>query len=304
VSVRVLVPDAETGFYRGTRFDWAGAVASLTYRDREFYGPWFDKTATSVLDFAYDGQDIVAGPNTMMMGPADEFDTRGPIGWAQAPVGGVAVKIGVGALRKPDLAGYSQFRTFEVIDPGRRTMTADTDAVTFTHELEAAGYAYHYEKTLRLPAGAPRLLIEHRLRNTGGRAFATSVYNHNFLTFGGGGIGEGLSIEAGFPMVAGQDLPFDAAVIRGNRLDYLRLLGGRDRVAAPIAGFGGDAADNRVRIADAGRGMAVTFQGDRPLTHVELWSIRSVVSVEPFVSLNVAPGEEVGWAYAYDYEAP
>jgi hypothetical protein len=50
--------------------------------------------------------------------------------------------------------------------------------------------------------------------------------------------------------------------------------------------------------------MAVTFQGDRPLTHVELWSIRSVVSVEPFVGLSVAPGEEVSWTYAYDYEAP
>lgn len=303
VTARVLTPDADKGFYRGTRFDWSGAIASLTYKDREFYGPWFTKTAASVQDFTYDGEDIIAGLNTMMTGPADEFDTSGPLGWDTARVGGVVIKIGVGALRKAD-AEYSKFHPLEIVDPGQRTIRVGPDTVTFTQDLDAGGYAYRYEKTLTLPEGAGRLVIEHRLRNLGEQAFTTSVYNHNFLTFGGGGIGDGLSIEAPFQIATTRTPAPEAAVIRGARFEYLKPLVGRDQVSAPLTGFGDQASDNHIRIADTRRGMAVTFKGDRPLTRVELWSIRSVVSFEPFVTLTVAPGQEVRWSYVYDYEAP
>lgn len=303
VMARVLIPDAGHGFYRGTRFDWAGAVASLVYRGREFYGPWFHQTSENVHDFAYDGDQIVAGANTMMLGPADEFDTASPLGWDSGPVGGVAVKIGVGALRKPE-AAYSKFRKLEIVDPGVRTLAADADSASFVHELEAAGYAYRYEKVLSLPEGAAELVIEHRLKNTGASAFTTSVYNHNFLTFGGEGVGDGLSIEAPFAFASDHPPAADAAVIRGKRVEYLRALAGEDCVSAPLTGFGDQASDNRIRTVDARRGMAVTFQGDRPLTRVELWSIRTVVSFEPFVTLTVEPGQEVSWRYLYVYEAP
>lgn len=303
VTARVLKPDADHGFYRGTRFDWSGAVASLVYRDREFYGPWFHKTSDQVHDFAYEGDDIVAGPNTMMLGPADELDTSGPLGWDAAPIGGVAVKIGVGAVRKTE-AVYSKFRKLEIVDPGVRVLTVGANTASFVHELTAAGVGYRYEKILTLPDGAARMAIEHRLKNTGAQVFTTSVYNHNFLTFGGDGIGDGLSIEAPFAFASSQPPAADAAVIRGARLEYLKPLIDRDLVAAPLTGFGDQASDNHIRIADARRGMAVTFRGDRPLTRVELWSIRTVVSFEPFVTLTIQPGQEVRWSYVYDYEAP
>ena len=35
-------PDLARGFYRGTRFDQAGVVTSLTFKGRDFYGPWFE----------------------------------------------------------------------------------------------------------------------------------------------------------------------------------------------------------------------------------------------------------------------
>ncbi len=62
ITARILLPDAQKGFYRGTRFDWSGGAHSLAYRGQEFYGPWFDKTSASVRDFAYDGEHIIAGP--------------------------------------------------------------------------------------------------------------------------------------------------------------------------------------------------------------------------------------------------
>jgi hypothetical protein len=304
ITARILLPDAQKGFYRGTRFDWSGAVQSLVYKNREFYGLWFTKTSASVRDFAYDGEDIIAGPQTSMTGPADEFDTAKPLGWDAAAVGGVFVKIGVGVLRKPDEANYAPFRTYEIVDPGKRTSNVGKDAVTFTHELTSAatGYGYLYKKTLRLPKGEPRLLIEHSLKNTGAQPITTTVYNHNFVALGGEGVGEGLTVSAPFQIKTARPPAEDAAAIRGDQIVYLKPLRERERVAVTMEGFGATAADNRIKVRDPRLGMAVTFTGDQPLTRMQLWSIRSVVAVEPFVTLTVEPGQEVRWTYAYDYE--
>ncbi|MDB5454684.1 MAG: hypothetical protein JWP92_269 [Caulobacter sp.] len=305
VTVKVLLPDAEKGFYRGARFDWSGVVGGLTFKGQQFYGPWFSKISPDVRDFSYDGDDIVAGPNTAMTGPADEFDTAEPQGWAAAQPGGVFVKIGVGALRKPDDVKYSPFRSYQIVDPGRRTLKVSRDAVTFTHTLNvpATGYAYVYKKTLRLPKGAPRLLIVHSLRNTGSKTITTTVYNHNFLTFGGGPIGAGLSIATPFAITSAKPPAAEAAAIRGDQIVYLKTLRDRDRVTAPIEGYGATAADNAGKVSQADLKAAVAFHGDQPLSRLALWSIRSVVALEPFVTLVVAPGREVSWTYAYDYFA-
>ena len=51
--------------------------------------------------------------------------------------------------------------------------------------------------------------------------------------------------------------------------------------------------------AKAGAGYRVT--GDRPLSRMALWSIRSNVSVEPFVRMDIPPGGEFTWSYTYEY---
>ncbi len=58
-----------------------------------------------------------------------------------------------------------------------------TDSVTFTQKIANGpmGYAYDYEKTLRLVPGTTQLVIEHVLKNTGTKAISSNVYNHNFL---------------------------------------------------------------------------------------------------------------------------
>ena len=53
LAARVALPDLANGFYRGTRFDQAGVITSLTLNGREFYGPWFERTAPDVLDYIY-----------------------------------------------------------------------------------------------------------------------------------------------------------------------------------------------------------------------------------------------------------
>ena len=38
--------------------------------------------------------------------------------------------------------------------------------------------------------------------------------------------------------------------------------------------------------------------GDHPLASVALWSIRSVLAIEPFISVAVEPGKEMAWKYS------
>src|SRR5262249_11265244 len=64
VHVRLYLPDVNTGFYRGTRFDWAGVIGSLQFAGHDYYPQWFDRSDGRVHDFTYEAGEIVAGPCT------------------------------------------------------------------------------------------------------------------------------------------------------------------------------------------------------------------------------------------------
>ena len=302
----VLLPDARSGFYRSTRFDWSGIVSSLTLGAQEYYGLWFDQTAGNVRDYMFDRGGIVAGPNTAIIGPSEAFDASDPPGWAEAKPGETFLKIGVGMLRKPaDGAAYSSFRLYEIVDPGVWKVSRRRDSVTFTQTLDdtASGYGYVYRKTVRLVPGAPAMVLAHTLTNTGRKPIRTTVFNHNFLTFGDAPVAAGLTIETPYPIVAGRPARSDAAAVVGGKVVYSRALADGEVYSIPITGFGAAAADNRIRIANAA-GASVEIRGDRPLASLALWSIRSIVAAEPFVTISVAPGTTSGWQYAYRYTAP
>jgi len=57
----------------------------------------------------------------------------------------------------------------------------------------------------------------------------------------------------------------------------------------------------RVEHLKSGAGFRVT--SDRPVASMSLWSIRSVISVEPFVDVSTAPGATTTWTYTYTYFA-
>ncbi len=103
IVARIAPPDLANGFYRGTRFDQAGVITSLKLNGREFYGPWFDRTAPEVLDYAYDATGaVVAGPDSATSGPIEEF---APLDFT--PISGSRfIKIGVGILAQPDSQPY------------------------------------------------------------------------------------------------------------------------------------------------------------------------------------------------------
>jgi hypothetical protein len=306
ISARVYLPDVQRGFYRGLRFDWAGVIGSLTYRGHEFYVPWFQAMSNRVWDFVFQGDGIIASANSAATGPVEEFNSEGgALGYADAAPGGTFLKIGVGVLRRPDATAYSSYRMYPMVDAGRRTVSHKADRVVFTHEVAdaASGYAYHYIKTVRLVHGAPSMMIEHELRNTGTRPISTSVYDHNFLSIDGAGTVAGLELSTRFTMAADKPPSPDLAVVSGKQLIYRASLSGEQRVAAALSGFGPTATDYSFHIIDPAQGAGLRITANRPLQRVALWSIRPVMAIEPFITMTIKPGATFRWSYRYDYEA-
>jgi hypothetical protein len=88
---------------------------------------------------------------------------------------------------------------------------------------------------------------------------------------------------------------------QGNKLVYSKVLEGAECYSASFTGFGAEAKDNDIRIENKKTGAGVHITGDRPLTRLGYWSIRTVVSPEPYIDLNIEPGQQFSWTYTYDY---
>lgn len=290
-----IAPPGPGAFYRGTRFDQAGVITSLKLNGREFYGPWFDRTAPNVLDYTYDAIGaIVAGPDSATSGPVEEF---APLDFAPTP--GLFVKIGVGVLRQPDTRPYDHYRNYEIVDAGKWTVTPSQSGVTFTQILKNGETAYTYEKILRLVLGKPQLIIEHRLKNTGSKVINTTVYDHNFLRLVPGNAGTTITFP--FPLtIATNPPPPDLIRAEGHALTYLRPQAVKERVSFLVTGFGATVADYNIAIRDA-TGAGVTITGDQPITRLNIFSIDKVQSVEPYIAIALAPGEEKLWTYRYTF---
>ena len=286
VRATVYLPDAQSGYYRGTRFDWSGVIASLKWNGHEYFGQWFDRYDPKIHD--------------AITGPVEEFLTgESGLGYVEAKPGENFVRIGVGAVRRPDEPAYRRFETYEIVDAGKWTVNKSSDKIEFIHELgDTAGYSYVYRKTLRLAKDS--LVLEHRLKNTGKKRIATSVYNHNFFTMDRQPTGPDIVVR--FPFVPRAARPLnDLAAIRGNDANFLREFVKGQTVFTEVEGFGATAKDYDFRIENRKTGAGVRITGDRPLQKVYFWSAHLTTCPEPYIDVSVEPGKESSWRITYQF---
>jgi hypothetical protein len=286
IRARLYLPDVQAGYYRGTRFDWSGVVASLEWHGHSYFGKWFDRYDPTTHD--------------AITGPVEEFLANGAgLGYDEAKPGDSFVRIGVGAVRKPDEPGYRQFSTYEIVYPGTRTITTGADWIQFVHELrDTNGYAYVYRKKLRLVRNT--LVLEHQLKNTGRKAIATSVYEHDFFMLDNQPTGPDCVVQFTFEPHATGALE-GLADVRGRSLVYLKELQPRQTVQTDLEGFGASAKDYDIRVENRRTGAGVRQTGDRPMSKLHLWSIRSNISPEAFIDLRIDPGKESTWRITYEF---
>ncbi|HXJ96051.1 MAG TPA: hypothetical protein VMT20_24695 [Terriglobia bacterium] len=303
IRVKLYLPDAAKGFYRGTRFDWSGGILSLEYKGHHYYGPWFNSVDPKVHDYRYAGSEIIASPCSAASGPVEEFQTNGSaLGWDEAKVGGTFIKIGVGVLRK-DAPKYDYVKQYEIVDSGKWTVEQHHDSVEFMQELSdpSSGYGYVYRKTVRLIEGKPEMVLENTLKNTGRRAIHSDVYNHNFLVLDRQPPGPDFTISVPFQIRTPEPLDSGLAEIKGDQFLYTKVLQNEDMVQTLLQGFGSSPRDNEIRIENRRVGAGMTITGDHPLTKLNLWSIRAVLSLEPFITMTIEPGSDFSWKMSYQY---
>ncbi len=299
LHVTVDLPNASEGFYRGTRFDWSGVIANLSFAGHSYYGPWFEKIDPSVRDYIFAPPDIIAGKASADTGPVEEFT---PLGFDSAKSGGTFVKVGVGILRKPDDQRYSSMHDYSIVEPVAWKVRARRSSIEFTQRVVdgVSGYGYLYTKMLRLVPGQPRMMIEHTLKNLGRLPIVMDVYDHNFTVLDHQPIGPDFSVTLPFAIQLDRPIKPELGAVEGNRIVYRRLLADHDAIDVHST-FNPVQPDNDIRVENSRVKAGVRITGDHPLTKFELWSIRSVMGIEPFIHLTAAPGETIHWTYTYLY---
>src|SRR5664279_1659324 len=254
VRAKLYLPDAANGYYRATRFDWSGVIASLEFQGHNYFGVWFPRYNPKI--------------NDAITGPVEEYRTGdSALGYAEAKVGETFVRIGVGLLKKPEEPKFQQFKTYDIADNGKWTVKTAADSVEFTQEGAdpVSGYAYLYKKTVRLAKGAPRMTIEHSLKNIGKKAIETNVYNHGFFVIDSQPSGPDFTVKFPFEVKNAADFR-GLAEVSGKELHYLQeLRPGNQSVHSELTGFGDSAKDFDFRVENRKTGAGVRVTGDHAL---------------------------------------
>lgn len=285
INAKLYIPDADNGYYRGTRFDWSGVISSLEYSGHTYFGKWFEEYSPTNHD--------------AIMGPADSF---GPLDYDNTKPGETFVKIGVGILKRPDEKKFRSFTTYPIVDHGQWEVKNESSKIRFTHKLKHSKYSYEYVKTIELVEGKPEMLLTHVLKNTGNSVIETEVFNHNFFVIDNGAIGK--SFELSFAQnVSGTGRGFgEIAEIKGNRIVFNRdLIKGESIHCKSLDGINNSAEDFDIKIDNLETGAGARITGDRSLSKLVVWGSSTTLCPETYLDIKVEPGEEIRWTYSYDF---
>ncbi len=286
LTLDVALPHAEKGYYRGTRFDWSGMVRSVSFDGHTFVDAWKDSHDPTNHDDC--------------TGPAEEFGMDDPLGFAEARPGEAFVKIGVGVLRRPDASDYGFFKRYEIVEPGAWDVRKEEHSLTFRQTLKGPrGWAYEYAKTLALTDDST-FTIAHELKNTGTKPIKTTHYAHNFLHIDGRTVGPAYRLTVPFAIEEPSSPWPPLAEVRGNAITFREPIPLGSDVALKVSGPR-PAEDNVVTVRNRAGGASVRIAGDRPLAKLSVWSVATATCPEPFVAIEVAPGETFRWTNTYTF---
>lgn len=285
IEAKLHLPDPSNGYYRGTRFDWAGQIYDLKCNNHTYFGKWFENYSPTLHD--------------AIMGPVEEF---GPLGYDDTKPGESFIMIGIGALKKPEEKSHQRFGYYEITDNGKWKVKKKADEIQFIHILSHKGYSYEYIKTIRLLKESPVMEITHTLKNKGSLPVKTNVYNHNFFVMDNQQIGPGFIVT--FPFKLSGDCPEfnDIAMIKDNTIRFRRSINGSETVfCGTLKGFSNNSEDFNVKIENTDTGAGVRITADKSLSKLYFWASLKTLCPETFIDLDIQPGKEFSWKLAYEF---
>ncbi len=285
LGAHFYLPDLNKGYYRATRFDWSGLITNLDFKGHQFYGQWYEKYDPQIHD--------------VVMGPVEEF---GQVGYTDVKPGGIFIKIGVGALQKPDESAYSSFKLYKITNPGKWKIKTKSGQVQFVHQIKEGEYSYEYDKTISLVKGKAELVIQHSLKNTGIKTIETTVYNHNFVMIDHLLTGPGYVVR--FPSsVTAEGRGFnDIAKIEGKQMTFLREVSKSESLySGAMQGLSNDRSSYDFRVENLKARAGVHITADQPVFKLAFWSNTTTVCPEPFIQIKIEPGKEFKWEIRYEF---
>lgn len=285
LTAHFYLPDINNGYYRATRFDWSGNTGSLEYNGHSYYGKWYDKYEPTIHD--------------VVMGPVEEYS---PVGFSEAKTGGRFIKIGVGALTKPDDTPYNSFKLYKIDNPGKWKVKKRYSEISFLHKLKDGDYGYTYIKTVRLTESGPEMVIEHTLINKGKKSIETSVYNHNFLMIDKEPAGPDYQIV--FPYEVSGECRETSETIRfeGNSIKLLRNLAkGESIYCGNISGIEKNSDNYYITVENTRTGAGVRITSKETLSKMVFWASPTTVCPEPYTDIKIEPGRRYSWSIKYEY---
>ena len=280
LTVSILLPDKDSGYYRGSRFDWSGIIADLKWNGHTFFGQWFEKYNPTNHD--------------AILGPVEAFD---PIGFEAAKPGESFIKIGVGTVIKPNESLYDLRTPYRISNYGKWNVHAGSQQVSFRHHLKDNDYAYDYKKTVKLSKNKPQLILSHSLKNTGKKRIETKVYNHNFFVIDSQPTGPGFVVTFPFELEGTEQNDF--VKFKGNELIFLKELGRRNVSFKDLSNGKPSPYDLKIENRRTKAGVRIT--ADRPVSKLVFWAAGKTLCPEPYIDIVIDPGQEFSWNITYDY---
>ena len=341
ITATIYLPDAKNGFYTTTRFDWSGAIGSLKYKGHEYYGIWFSKIADIYdFGYEGPNKDVISADFTAMVGPAEEFGALGydnvPAGGLFVKPGVGVLKrdeMNYNHSRPYPIANGGKWDVRTSRDAVEFTHTLSEPSINFgyvytkvvrltrgkpqmtiSHVMRNTGskpistnvYNHNFT-TIGMQSTGPDIEVSvpwpmARAAGRGGRGPQAAapgaparqgpppVNPHAPLA-----PGERMGTQCGQPQMQALASP------QGSKIVYTKVLEGAECYQASFTGFGADAKDNDIRIENKRTGAGVRITGDRPMTRFGYWSIRTVVAPEPYIDINIEPGQQFSWTNTFDF---
>ena len=187
------------------------------------------------------------------------------------------------------------------MDLGKWKVRVKKDQVTFTQTLQSPlGYAYVYEKTLKLDKHQPILILEHHIKNTGTKAIDTQVYDHDFFMLDNRPIGPGMVVHLGFPPMPEEPFP-PSATIAGNDIVFNQAT---DRSPQGyLTGYTGQPGEYRIALEDTAAHIGVEQTSTSPVAKFYFWSTPKTICPEAYIAIHVLPHQTQTWTISYRFRA-
>ncbi len=303
LKLTLYPPDAEKGFYRGSRFCWGGVLGDVEIGGHKLFHAWKDRHDPKNHD------DII--------GPVVEFGQDMPLGYDDAKVGETFVKVGVGELVKPDEKKYLFHTNYKVqntgiwkVQPGRKAEKYTDSAEMRQTLVTKTGYSYHlYIKVWVFDTDRDACMnVEYELINIGTKKIVTDVYNHNFFNVDRKPIGPDYSLHFGELVEGTKTSKFENAKFVGRKLEFPKPLDKGQIIGEVITTEEKTPAPYQYSMhynkdkKEAVRVEVVDIWPEKTeRKKFQVWSIGSVLCPEPFYKVEIEPGDSLKWSAAYGF---